>query len=196
MNTVLHFTTLFHIHTHCFQLWLANSRSLFLPIMAYSSSSSPEISVGPTVDTQDHFSYKHASHDEVLEDLSRFVCAIYSNHHNTHSVRSRFILNLPDEELASLERICFQVEQAYAFFLLCSGQNFQPIFFDVQPLVLRGFYPRRKSQISLASTQEILSDVIPCLPSPTSIESRPRAGLQHFHAVQDTSSRLWCYYAE
>lgn len=26
---------------------------------------------------------------------------------------SRFILNLPDEELASLERICFQVEQAY-----------------------------------------------------------------------------------
>lgn len=27
--------------------------------------------------------------------------------------RSRFILNLPDEELTSLERICFQVEQAY-----------------------------------------------------------------------------------
>ncbi|EEB87062.1 hypothetical protein MPER_15757, partial [Moniliophthora perniciosa FA553] len=24
----------------------------------------------------------------------------------------RFILNLPEEELASLERICFQVEQA------------------------------------------------------------------------------------
>ena len=29
------------------------------------------------------------------------------------SKHSRFILNLPDEELASLERICFQVEQAY-----------------------------------------------------------------------------------
>jgi len=28
---------------------------------------------------------------------------------------SRFILNLPDEELSSLERICFQVEQACAF---------------------------------------------------------------------------------
>jgi hypothetical protein len=28
-------------------------------------------------------------------------------------LNSRFILNLPDEELASLERICFQVEQAY-----------------------------------------------------------------------------------
>ena len=26
---------------------------------------------------------------------------------------SRFILNLPDEELSSLERVCFQVEQAY-----------------------------------------------------------------------------------
>jgi mRNA-decapping enzyme subunit 2 len=32
---------------------------------------------------------------EVLEDLS-----------------SRFIVNLPSEELASIERICFQVEQA------------------------------------------------------------------------------------
>lgn len=29
---------------------------------------------------------------------------------------SRFILNLPDEELASLERICFQVEQAHWFY--------------------------------------------------------------------------------
>lgn len=27
---------------------------------------------------------------------------------------SRFILNLPDEELASVERVCFQMEQAYA----------------------------------------------------------------------------------
>jgi len=35
----------------------------------------------------------------VLEDLS-----------------SRFILNLPDEELSSLERICFQVEQAHWFY--------------------------------------------------------------------------------
>ena len=28
------------------------------------------------------------------------------------SILSRFILNLPDEELASVERVCFQVEQA------------------------------------------------------------------------------------
>jgi hypothetical protein len=32
--------------------------------------------------------------------------------HGAYRVYSRFILNLPDEELASLERICFQVEQA------------------------------------------------------------------------------------
>ncbi|GLB36140.1 putative dcp2, box A domain [Lyophyllum shimeji] len=38
-------------------------------------------------------------HEEVLEDLS-----------------SRFILNLPDDELSSLERICFQVEQAHWFY--------------------------------------------------------------------------------
>ncbi|KXN90034.1 mRNA decapping complex subunit 2 [Leucoagaricus sp. SymC.cos] len=64
------------------------------------ASSSPEINssvVSP--EAQPRFSYKDASHEEVLEDLS-----------------SRFILNLPDEELASLERICFQVEQAHWFY--------------------------------------------------------------------------------
>ncbi|KAF5370200.1 hypothetical protein D9615_010090 [Tricholomella constricta] len=64
--------------------------------MTSSSSSSPEI-LGAS--SQDHFSYKHATHEEVLEDLS-----------------SRFILNLPDDELSSLERICFQVEQAHWFY--------------------------------------------------------------------------------
>ncbi|KAJ7169909.1 Dcp2, box A domain-containing protein [Mycena filopes] len=65
-----------------------------------SSSSSPEIlSAAAQPEPQDRFSYKHATHEEVLEDLS-----------------SRFILNLPDEELASLERICFQVEQAHWFY--------------------------------------------------------------------------------
>lgn len=39
--------------------------------------------------------YKGLSFAEVLEDLS-----------------SRFIVNLPADELASIERICFQVEQA------------------------------------------------------------------------------------
>ncbi|KAJ6509525.1 Dcp2, box A domain-containing protein [Mycena vitilis] len=67
--------------------------------MTSSSSSSPEISAAAKTEPQDRFSYKHATHDEVLEDLS-----------------SRFILNLPDEELASLERICFQVEQAHWFY--------------------------------------------------------------------------------
>ncbi|KAJ6519808.1 Dcp2, box A domain-containing protein, partial [Mycena sanguinolenta] len=67
--------------------------------MTSSSSSSPEISAAAKAEAQDRFSYKHATHEEVLEDLS-----------------SRFILNLPDEELASLERICFQVEQAHWFY--------------------------------------------------------------------------------
>lgn len=39
--------------------------------------------------------FAQLSFAEVLEDLS-----------------SRFIVNLPAEELASIERICFQVEQA------------------------------------------------------------------------------------
>ncbi|ELU41728.1 DCP2 domain-containing protein [Rhizoctonia solani AG-1 IA] len=41
------------------------------------------------------FSFKDATIDDVWEDLS-----------------SRFILNVPDEELETVERICFQVEQA------------------------------------------------------------------------------------
>ncbi|PFH54466.1 hypothetical protein AMATHDRAFT_134154 [Amanita thiersii Skay4041] len=68
--------------------------------MTSSSSSSPEISAATSAEPQKpRFSYKHATHEEVLEDLS-----------------SRFILNLPDEELSSLERICFQVEQAHWFY--------------------------------------------------------------------------------
>ncbi|KAF9916895.1 mRNA-decapping enzyme subunit 2 [Lobosporangium transversale] len=40
-----------------------------------------------------------ATFDNVLDDLS-----------------SRFIINVPDEELASVERICFQIEQAHWFY--------------------------------------------------------------------------------
>ncbi|TFY78991.1 hypothetical protein EWM64_g5020, partial [Hericium alpestre] len=66
--------------------------------MASSSSSSPEISgLLPCSQTPDRL--KFSTHEEVIEDLT-----------------SRFILNLPDEELASLERICFQVEQAHWFY--------------------------------------------------------------------------------
>ncbi|KAI6136628.1 hypothetical protein F5141DRAFT_1208952 [Pisolithus sp. B1] len=67
--------------------------------MTSSSSSSPEMQPASTADTTERFTYKHATHEEVLEDLS-----------------SRFLLNLPEEELSSLERICFQVEQAHWFY--------------------------------------------------------------------------------
>ncbi|KAK7058974.1 mRNA-decapping enzyme subunit 2 [Paramarasmius palmivorus] len=68
--------------------------------MSSSSSSSPEISPATRSDSpHERFSFKYATHEDVLEDLS-----------------SRFILNLPEEELASLERICFQVEQAHWFY--------------------------------------------------------------------------------
>ncbi|CAE6521280.1 unnamed protein product [Rhizoctonia solani] len=45
------------------------------------------------------FSFKDATLEDVWEDLS-----------------SRFILNVPDEELEAVERICFQVEQAHWFY--------------------------------------------------------------------------------
>ncbi|KAK0478364.1 Dcp2, box A domain-containing protein [Armillaria novae-zelandiae] len=76
--------------------------------MSSSSFSSPEITPAMGPDIRPDFSYKNSTHDEVLEDLSRHI---FSNFEH-----SRFILNLPDEELASLERISFQVEQAHWFY--------------------------------------------------------------------------------
>lgn len=60
----------------------------------------------------DHSNFKDMTQQEVLEDLSRWVRP-RAAHPNAHRARSRFILNLPDTELESIERICFQVEQAY-----------------------------------------------------------------------------------
>lgn len=45
-----------------------------------------------------------------VSDLSHTYYAMVANIH-----KSRFILNLPEEELASLERVCFQVEQASVY---------------------------------------------------------------------------------
>ncbi|KAI0724579.1 DCP2-domain-containing protein [Cerioporus squamosus] len=68
--------------------------------MASSSSSSPELSgAAPASHEYAHVQYSDLSRDEVLEDLS-----------------SRFILNLPEEELTSVERVCFQVEQAHWYY--------------------------------------------------------------------------------
>ncbi|RCH95110.1 mRNA-decapping enzyme subunit 2 [Rhizopus stolonifer] len=43
--------------------------------------------------------FANATFEEILDDLS-----------------SRFIINVPEVELASVERICFQVEQAHWFY--------------------------------------------------------------------------------
>ncbi|CDO71587.1 hypothetical protein BN946_scf184911.g57 [Trametes cinnabarina] len=70
--------------------------------MASSSSSSPELSGALTASSSQEYAsvqYSDLSREEVLEDLS-----------------SRFILNLPEEELASVERVCFQVEQAHWYY--------------------------------------------------------------------------------
>ncbi|KAK9485031.1 Dcp2, box A domain-containing protein [Lipomyces starkeyi] len=48
---------------------------------------------------QSAFNFAHASLDEVLDDL----CV-------------RFIINCPPEELASVERVCFQIEEAHWFY--------------------------------------------------------------------------------
>lgn len=58
-----------------------------------------------------------------------------------HLFLSRFILNLPDEELASLERVCFQVEQAYVPVFVRTRPFLTPRSHIHQTLVLRGFHP-------------------------------------------------------
>nr|CAG8567718.1 13020_t:CDS:2 [Entrophospora candida]CAG8568712.1 4313_t:CDS:2 [Entrophospora candida] len=44
-------------------------------------------------------SFENADFTQILDDLS-----------------SRFIINVPEEELSSIERICFQIEQAHWFY--------------------------------------------------------------------------------
>ncbi len=79
-----------------------------------SSSSSPELSHSRQQNTRKVAPFKYANQADVLEDLSRFVdLAGRTSFYLTSRADSRFILNLPDEELASVERICMQVEQAY-----------------------------------------------------------------------------------
>jgi len=90
--------------------------------MASSSSSSPEISAAPTTIMADNSS-NYTSLDDALDDLSRWPCA--RPHHSLlpHAdflLPSRFILNLPESELSSVERVCFQVEQACVpHFVMC-----------------------------------------------------------------------------
>lgn len=94
-----------------------------------SSSSSPELS--HPLHTHPPNPYKYSTIEEVLDDLS-----------------SRFILNLPDGELASLERICFQVEQAHWYyedfireenpkFPSLHLKKFSEMFFQACPLLER-----------------------------------------------------------
>ncbi|KAJ3499960.1 hypothetical protein NLJ89_g9998 [Agrocybe chaxingu] len=81
--------------------------------MASSSyPSSPEFDPEPV---QEPYSFKDATNDEVFEELS-----------------SRFILNLPEEEMNSQARLCFQVEQAhwyYEDFVRETNPSFQQLSF-------------------------------------------------------------------
>jgi len=58
---------------------------------------------------QDTF-FQTATFEEVLDDLSWYP-RVQSN-----SCLSRFIVNIPSEELVSVARICFQIEQAHWFY--------------------------------------------------------------------------------
>ncbi|KAI3484027.1 hypothetical protein L1887_53042 [Cichorium endivia] len=65
-------------------------------LSAFSSNGKPSTS---TLERDPLAAYKGLTFAETLEDLS-----------------SRFIVNLPSDELSSIERICFQVEQAHWFY--------------------------------------------------------------------------------
>ena len=90
--------------------------------MESSSSSSPEISIAPTTITANNSS-NYSSLDDALDDLSRYPST--RPHRSPLPLAdplplSRFILNLPESELSSVERVCFQVEQAWVpFFVKC-----------------------------------------------------------------------------
>ncbi|CEH18173.1 dcp2-domain-containing protein [Ceraceosorus bombacis] len=64
-----------------------------------SAATSSAASTAQSTTNDAAYAYASLTFQEVLEDLS-----------------SRFIVNLPAEELSSIERICFQVEQAHWFY--------------------------------------------------------------------------------
>lgn len=58
-----------------------------------------------------------ATFEEILDDLSRLVKVhLNTAEINVYTAISRFIINVPEAELSSVERICFQVEQAHWFY--------------------------------------------------------------------------------
>lgn len=96
----------------------ALSLCLVLAIVMASSSSSPEVPA-PLSNHNHHHNPRNPSLPqklkECLEDLSRLVPFTSARDHTHTPIHSRFILNLPEVELASLERVCFQVEQASVY---------------------------------------------------------------------------------
>lgn len=64
--------------------------------------------------------FANATFEEILDDLSRYILTMQE--YNVRELLflilnlSRFIINVPEVELASVERICFQVEQAHWFY--------------------------------------------------------------------------------
>jgi len=164
-----------------------------------SSSSSPEISNATYNQSFDRFSYKYATQDEVLEDLSRYSYLLFHRPLRVLSTFwpcSRFILNLPDEELTSVERICFQVEQASALSILSTHSPSLTHDVYIQSLVLWRLHSRRESQVSLAPFEEILCYAIPSMPVTQPVECWSWASIHNFYAVQNPGSGLWCYHAQ
>lgn len=93
---------------------------------------------------------------------------------------SRFILNLPDEEFDSLERLCFQVEQAYVGITHLAKQH---LICPTQALVLWRLYPRTEYEAPVVASQEVLRNAFPRLSTSSPLERWPRASVQSIHAV-------------
>ena len=64
---------------------------------------------------QDTF-FQTASFEDVLDDLSWSASSCSSPVLRQLLTCSRFIVNIPSEELVSVSRICFQIEQAHWFY--------------------------------------------------------------------------------
>jgi hypothetical protein len=57
--------------------------------------------------------FQSATFEDVLDDLSWYKNSMLTP---LNLINSRFIVNVPSEELASVPRICFQIEQAHWFY--------------------------------------------------------------------------------
>ena len=93
-----------------------------------------------------------------------------------HAESSRFVLNIPEYERNSIERVGFQVE-AWCVALLPDTRQEPASFLRPQPLVLRGLRQRAELRLPIVYFEKILLAPLEGRPAVEGLARTPREGI-------------------